>query len=389
MLKCQKQHFEIPEDICYLNTAYMSPLLSESVKIGHKALLKKLRPYELEIDDFFVPVDQLKQSFAQLVDVDNHQRNVIIPSVSYGMANISQNIPLSENDEIVIVSEQFPSNVYPWMELSKNRGSKLITVDSPDNFFRKGDLWTEKIIDAINTRTKVVALPHVHWSEGIIFNLKAISQKVHTVGGYLIIDGTQSIGALPFSVKDIQPDALIVSGYKWLMGPYGLGIAYYGERFDDGVPFENNWINRLNSEDFASLVNYQDRYKPYSNRYGVGESSNFASIPILQYAIDKISEWTPEGIQDYCGFITNQTIAQLNEYGYDISSEGQRSNHLFGIKIPASLSADMLKETFRKNNIYVSFRGNYIRVSPFVFNDSTDLQQLCDALIHAITHSMV
>jgi len=73
----------------------------------------------------------------------------------------------------------------------------------------------------------------------------------------LIIDGIQSIGTLPFSVKEIQPDALICAGYKWLLGPYSIGLAYYSDTFANGFPIEENWINRKNSEDFGGLVNYE------------------------------------------------------------------------------------------------------------------------------------
>ena len=71
----------------------------------------------------------------------------------------------------------------------------------------------------------------VHWADGTIFDLEKIREKTNKVGAMLIIDGTQSIGTMPFDLKKVKPDALICAAYKWLMGPYGFGVAYYGNNY--------------------------------------------------------------------------------------------------------------------------------------------------------------
>ncbi|NBC06158.1 MAG: aminotransferase class V-fold PLP-dependent enzyme, partial [Bacteroidetes bacterium] len=86
--------------------------------------------------------------------------------------------------------------------------------------------WNEAILDAIDERTALVSLAHVHWADGTLFDLPAIRQRATEAGALLVIDGTQSVGALPFDIQEIQPDALICAAYKWLMGPYTTGLAY-------------------------------------------------------------------------------------------------------------------------------------------------------------------
>jgi selenocysteine lyase/cysteine desulfurase len=108
-----------------------------------------------------------------------------------------------------------------------------------------------------------------------------------------VVDGTQSVGALPFDVRRVRPDALIVASYKWMMGPYSLGLAYYGERFDGGVPLEETWMGRKGSEDFSALVDYVDDYQPGALRYDVGERSNFALMPMLTAALELLLAWKP------------------------------------------------------------------------------------------------
>jgi selenocysteine lyase/cysteine desulfurase len=245
----------------------------------------------------------------------------------------------------------------------------------------RGKVWNERLLDAIDQQTKLVALGHVHWADGTLFNLKEIRKRTKEVGALLIIDGTQSVGAFPFDVKEIQPDALVCAGYKWLMGPYSLGLAYYGEYFDHGKPIEENWINRLNSENFAGLVNYETTYQPGSLRYEVGEHSNFILLPMLLQALKQINEWKPKAIQQYCTGITRKPIALLREAGFWVEEESYRGQHLFGLRLPATAKTEKIKKALLKNKISVSFRGDAIRVSPHLYNSEADMMKLARVLV--------
>ncbi|MBL4593932.1 MAG: aminotransferase class V-fold PLP-dependent enzyme, partial [Flavobacteriales bacterium] len=236
----QKEKFNLSKDVIYLNTAYSAPLSKEAEQIGIEALSKKCRPNEYNGSDFFEPVEKLKTLFAQLIDVPNPQNIAIIPSVSYGIATVASNVCLNEGDEIIVIGEQFPSNIYSWKRVADKSNSTIITVSAPETTSNRGQLWNESILNAINENTAVISIPNVHWADGTIFNLKAIREKATANNALLIIDGTQSIGAMPFSVEEIKPDAVICAGYKWLMGPYSLGLAYYGEYFNNGIPIEEN-----------------------------------------------------------------------------------------------------------------------------------------------------
>jgi selenocysteine lyase/cysteine desulfurase len=221
---------------------------------------------------------------------------------------------------------------------------------------------------------------NIHWSNGCLFNLKAISEKAKSHNALLIIDGSQSIGALPFSVKDIQPDALICAGYKWLFGPYGCAYGYFGSYFDNGNPIEENWTNRLNSEDFAGLTNYQPEYKPKANRYSVGESGNFIYVRMQIAALKQVLEWTPKAIQAYCKQISSEAAVELKGLGCEIEDDNYRTHHLFGIKLPESIDLHALKKDLFSKNVFVSFRGTYIRISCHLFNTAEDFKPLIKCL---------
>ena len=378
MLVNQSDKFDLPDDVNYLNGAFMSPLLKEEASIGEHAVRKKLRPYQISVADFFTDVQKVREEFSQLINGNDPARIVMIPSVSYGIANVTNNIQLNGR-KIILVSNQFPSNVYPWLELAKRQGGRVELIEPPDDWESRGEQWNESLLNTIDDHTAVVAIAHVHWADGTRFNLEAIREKTRRHDALLIIDGTQSIGVLPFDLSKFEPDALICAGYKWLLGPYGLGVAYYGDAFDAGKPVEENWINRKGSDDFAALVDYDEDYQQGSLRYGMGEQSNFILVPMLLRALQQLNEWQPENIQAYCQSITEGPIEQLRNFGFWIEEEAFRSAHLFGIR-HSRLDAEQLKQKLDQENIHVSLRGNAIRVAPYVHNTEDDLYQLADVL---------
>jgi selenocysteine lyase/cysteine desulfurase len=372
----QRSKFSIPTGATYLNCAYMSPLLISVERAGIEGIVRKRNPLTISPDDFFKTTDLVRAEFAKLIHCPTPNRIVVIPSASYGLANVTKNIRLDKGDKIIVAAEQFPSNFYPWQRRCLDAQARLQVITPPDTLMSRGRMWNERILEAIDKTTRVVALGHVHWADGTRFDLEKIRIRTREVGALLVIDGTQSVGAMPFDVQKIQPDALVCSGYKWLMGPYSIGLAYYGEYFDAGIPVEENWINRKDSEDFTRLVNYEADYQPGALRYEVGEHSNFILVPMLLTALKQINQWGPENIQAYCKKISEPMIESLLQKRFWIEDTAYRGHHLFGVRFPKGFSIDTLKQALKKKKISVSFRGDSMRISPNVYNSEEDFDKL-------------
>ena len=375
-LNCQKDKFKLEDHITYLNGAYMSPSLKSVEKAGHIAVTQKCKPYEIKAEDFFVHSERLRKLFAQLIDASDYRNTAIIPSASYGLATVANNIKLQADDEIILVDEQFPSNVYIWQKLALQNNASLKVISAPSKGVNRAKTWNKNILDGISSKTALVAMPPAHWADGTSFDLKAIREKTRQYKALLVLDGSQFIGAAPFSVQKIQPDALITVAYKWLLGPYSMGMAYYSDTFNEGEPIEESWINRYNSEDFTRLVNYESRYQPKAGRYNMGEYSNFINTPMLIKSIEQLLEWNPKNIQTYCDAISRSAIDHLKNLGCFIEQNDYRTKHLFGVYLPDHIHLEKLKACFSENNVFVSFRGNAIRISPNVYNDAQDFERL-------------
>jgi selenocysteine lyase/cysteine desulfurase len=373
-IACQRHLFDIPDDVAYLNCAYMSPLMSHVRAAGEAGLARKARPWELTTADFYDDSDALRAAFAGLINAKPDDI-AIVPAVSYGVSTAARNLPLDAGQSILVVEDQFPSNVYPWRERAREVGAEVRTVARPAD-----GGWTRAVLEAIDERTAIVALPHCHWTDGGLFDIQQISDRCRERAIALSLDVTQSLGVLSLDVSLIRPDFLSCAAYKWLMGPYSLGFLYASERWQaQGRPIEHNWIQRRNSSDFARLVDYQDEFEPGARRFDVGERSNFALVPAAQSAIRQILEWGVDNVRDTIEAMADGIVERVRPLGLSALPKALRAPHYLGLQLQAGLPAGLLPE-LAKRNVYVSVRGSSIRVTPHVYNTEADVDRFIEAL---------
>ena len=358
----------------------MSPISTAVEAAGVAGVARKRAPSRLTPNDFFTEAARARALFARLVNVGDASRIAIIPAASYGLAIAARNLPAARGQNIVVTHEQFPANVHVWRKLASVRGVEMRVVHPPDVVDGRGRGWNSRVLDAIDARTAIVAIGHVHWTDGTRFDLEAIGAQARHVGAALVVDGTQSVGAMPFDVARIQPDALVVATYKWLMGPYSMGFAYLGPRFDGGEPLEETWSGRAGSENFKELVHYRDDYQPGAIRYDVGERTNFALMPMAIAALEQVLEWQPARVQEYCTTLTAPLFDRVRALGYTVEDAAYRGAHLFGLRAPAGTDIVAIGDTLRARKVHVSLRGSAIRVAPHVYNDARDVDALLAAL---------
>ena len=381
MLSCQRSRFTLPDGVHYLNCAYMAPLAAAVRVAGIQGIDRRMAPHLIRPEDFFDESHHLRCLFSRVVNIPDPNRVAIVPSVSYGLASVARNVPAARGDNVVILEEQFPSNVYAWRRLCAERGLELRTIEAPSRDTRGRALeWNIRLLSSIDRRTALVSVPHVHWADGTLFDLERVGERARNCDALLAVDGTQSVGAMPFDVQRIRPDALVCAGYKWLLGPYSMGLAYYGPAFDEGAPIEENWITRRGSEAFAELVRYRDEYQPAAIRYDVGERSNFVLVPMLAAALELVLEWTVPAIQDYCRQLTADLTGTLRERGHWVEEPRWRGGHLFGVRVRDAVDRTRLAERLHERQVAVSFRGDAIRVAPHLYNDADDTGALLDAI---------
>ena len=373
--------FQIDPGVHYLNCAYMSPLPDSVEAAGRVGLARKRRPWTIGTSDFFTEADQARHAFASVLGARSADGVAILPSVSYGMAIVARNLPMVSGQTIVVAAEQFPSNVHPWRRLASRRGGYVRAIAAPDLREGRGEAWNEALYDAIDERTALVALGHVHWADGTRFDLVRLARRAREVGAWFVVDATQSLGALAFPLQEVQPDAVVCAGYKWLFGPYGLAFGWFGATLREGEPIEETWAGRRGSDDFRRLVQYTDAYADGAARYDVGQRANFITLPMAIEALRLVRDWSPDRIQAHAAGLWAPVLEPLRAAGFAIELETWRAAHLVGVRPDPGADIGALAARLQERRVMVSMRGRAIRVSPHLYNTPADMQALVGALL--------
>ena len=371
-LPSQRHLFELPDDVAYLRCAASAPQLRRVHEAGRLGLAKKARPWVTGPYEAFGQVEEARQAFAGLIgaSADDIALN---PSASYGISVAARNLPVGPGRTVVVLDRQFPSHVYAWRESVRHGGGTIVPVPCPDD----GD-WTGAVIAAIDERTAVAALPQCHWTDAATIDLVAIGARCRAVGAALVLDLSQSLGAVPFDVTAVQPDFMVTVAEKWLLGPLQMAFLYAAPRWHDARPIEFNWIARRDSEDFNRLVDYRDEYQPGARRFDVGQRGNFVSVPMATEALRQIHDWGVATIAATIRPLIDRVVAGGRELGLSATPENLRASHMVGLRgtgLDGSLAGKLASE-----GVYVSVRDNAIRVAPHVYNEPRDIDRLFTAL---------
>jgi selenocysteine lyase/cysteine desulfurase len=370
MIPCQRHLFDIPDDVAYLNCAYMSPLMKPALEAGIAGLTRKAHAWEITPDKFFLGSDEFRATAAQLVDCSADDI-AIVPSASYGIATAARNLPVKKNQSILVLEEQFPSHYYCWQRRAEETGASLKVVAWPEN-----NDWTAAVLDALTPDVAIAALPHVQWTSGGRLDLVRIGEGCRKLGAALALDLTQSLGALPFSMREVQPDFAVAASYKWLLGPYSVGLLYVAPKRQSGIPLEENWIQRGNARDFSSLILYTDDYDAGARRFDMGERSNFALLPVAVRAMKQLLDWDVAQVSETAGALSRRLAEAAAEIGFSAPAEPLRAPHYLALRRQTAIPRE-LPEMLAREKVFVSIRGSSIRVAPNVYNTVAD----CDRLI--------
>ncbi|MEZ5984369.1 MAG: aminotransferase class V-fold PLP-dependent enzyme [Hyphomonas sp.] len=377
MIPNQRHLFDIPEDVTYFNTATMGPMTKASVEAGQKGLARKLHPWTIPDTDFFADTERLRPRLAELIGADT-DGIAFSPSVSYSLATAAKNLPLSKGQEILLLEDQFPSNVYAWRDLAKQTGAQIRTIGTRGN-----ETLSDALLSAIGPETGLVAAANVRWTDGALLDLAAIGKRCRDVGAALVLDLTQSCGALPFDVQEVQPDFVAVAAYKWLLSPYATGFLYVAPQHRGGVPLEQNWITREGASNFARLIDYTDAYAPGAQRFDMGERSNFALLPAFESAIRTVLGWGVSNIAETLGARNAALAERLAGIGLACPPASERGAHYLCPLLPESVPAD-LTARLKEDGIFVSRRGDRLRITQHLFTTDADVEHFIARLAHHI-----
>lgn len=377
-IKAAAHLFEIPAGITYLNCSNMSPQLKSVTAAGLDAVRIKATPWTYTGANWFSSAEELRTLAGKVLGI-GADSVALVPAVSYGMAIAAANVEINAGDSIILLAQAFPSNVFTWREAARKHNAHIVTVER-----EPGTGWTEAILRAITDRTAVVCVPRCHWMDGSVVDLDRVGERARRVGAALVIDVSQSLGAVPLDIGRIQPDFLVSVGYKWLLGPYGLSYLYASPKWQQaGVPIEQSWMPRRGSDDFARINDYCDEFQAGARRFDMGQFTQFVLAPMASAALQQILDWGIASIEQSLSHLTDEIAERAVAAGYDVAPAEQRSRHMLGIRFRNGLPAN-LAAALSAAKVYVSIRGDSVRVSPHLYNTTADIDRLFAAIASCV-----
>jgi selenocysteine lyase/cysteine desulfurase len=376
-LGSQRHLFEVPDEVAYFNTANMSPLLRAVREAGESGLARRARPWLVASADWFEDVERLRGAYARILGADADSV-ALVPATSYGLAIAARNIRATPDDQVVVLDQEYPSNYYTWRRFCRQTGAQLVVVKREG-----GATWTDAVLGQITEQTRVLAVPNVHWTDGSLLDLDAVVPTARRVGAAVAIDASQSLGAMPLDVSRLRPDFVVSVGYKWLLGPLGVGCLYVDEQHRQGEPLEENWINRAGSDDFAALVDYTEDYQAGARRFDVGERTSFGLVPMAIAAAEQLLDWTIAEVAASLRATTDEIAQHVRALGLATPSPGQRGPHMLGIDVPRE-AAGAIASRLSDGGVVASVRGSSLRIAPHLHTTRDDLDRLANVLTAAV-----
>lgn len=362
--------FPILEKYVFLNAASLCPIPEPSRKamadIAEEISLSAYMGYE----KWKTTVAETRKLASSIVGADEDEI-AFIRNTADGVSLVASGYPFVPGDEVVINDLEFPSNVYPWLNLAR-KGVVVKTVKS-----QNGRITPDMIAREVTARTKIVAISTAQYATGYRADLAALGQMAREKGFLLFVDAIQSLGALPMDVKKLGVDFLSCGGHKWLCAPEGIGVFYCARERLDLLELTRVGWNTVKDPYNFSKIDFTP--KPTAGRFEEG-TMNIIGVYGLRESLKTVMMFGVDRNEAQILSLTGQLAEGLRSRGYGIISpmgEGERSGILIFTASAKNENAEVVKR-LNSAGVMVMERGGGVRVAPHFFNTKSDIQRLLD-----------
>ena len=377
MLGSQRDLFEMPRHICYLNSASWSPLPLKTLEAGRAAVGRKGTPWTLEPAFANRQHERARTAAARLIGADPADI-ALIPSISYGVATAAKLLTIDRGARIIVLADDHSSPVLEWQTRADAQGFTVETVGRPDD----GD-WTSAVLAAIERTgappVGLASISSVHWSDGGWLDIERIGAALRQQGARFLVDATQSAGVLSMDVKRLDPDFVIFPTYKWLLGPYGRAFLYVAKRHQEGVPLEQTSAGRRDVRAENAVYFTDTSYVPDARRFDMGERDHFVSMEMASIGMEMLAGWGAAAVAQRLRMLTDRIAEGVSRLGVSMPERSVRAPHILCLGFKDGMPSGLI-EGLASEDVYVAARLGRLRISPHVFNDEADADRLVGAL---------
>ncbi|WP_353212851.1 aminotransferase class V-fold PLP-dependent enzyme [Rhodovarius sp.] len=370
MLACQRDEFDIPRDVAYLNAASWSPLPRAVQEAGRAGIARKAQPWSITGAHIAGQCSRARNAAARLIGAAAEDI-ALIPSISYGVAMAGRILPIPAGSRVLVLGDDHSSPVLEWLQHAPRGGYVVESVARPAN----GD-WTATLLEAIArpgaAPLALVSISSVHWADGGLIDLAAVAQAQRAAGAMLLVDATHHAGVLPLDVVALDPDILIFPTYKWVLGPYGRAFLYIARRWQDGVPLEQTGSSRRRVSSETTPYMADLGFTDGAQRFDMGERDHVIGLEMASVGMELMAEWGTAAISARLSWLNGLLAEGLAGSGVELPPPATRAPHVLSLGFPGGMRPGLI-EALAERQIHVAPRLGRLRISPHVYNDEADV----------------
>jgi selenocysteine lyase/cysteine desulfurase len=328
---------------------------------------------------WYAEIQQLRALCAGLINAEPREI-AFIKNTSEGLSIVSHGLDWQWGDRIVTTDIEYPANIYPWMEVVRARGAKLVMVKeeiAPDG---RRHVPVEKILEeAANPRTRLVSLSHVEFASGQRHDIAKIGALCRSKGKLLCVDAIQSVGVLPVDVKAMQIDYLSADGHKWMLGPEGAGFFYCrGALIERTRPLMIGWMNVINAMAYGS---YDYTLRSDAGRFECG-TYNVPGLLALKASLEIIRNAGITAVATRVKHLTDHLERGLISRGYGIVSPraAQQWSGIVSFFSMKHRHEEIVRTLRKEHQVELAVREGRLRASPHFYNTNEQIDRLLELL---------
>jgi cysteine desulfurase / selenocysteine lyase len=368
----KKEWFEI-EDATYLNTSAHAAMPRVTLRAVQNSIEANKFPHHMDDDVFFEAPIRIRASLSKMIGA-RPEEIAVTAGAGTGVAAVAHLLTWKPGDEVITAKGEFPLQYATWKPMEEREGVKLTIVAPRGRFITADDL-----IAAMTPRTRVVSVSHVRFDDGSLLDAARVAAACHAQGALLVLDVSQSCGAVPMDVHDLDADFLVCAGYKWLLSPYGTGFFWAkSEHQDIGRPGPFSWTSQA-TDSFFELSYVDPKPSRSAKRWDSGEAATYFNFNLaaMDASVDFVLRAGPELVREHNRKLMELLFERLPKgcvVASPLDSAQRGPCGSFTAQTPETTVA--LYQKLQKENVIVSLREGRIRVSPHLFNSERDINRL-------------
>ncbi len=355
----------------FLNFAGHAAMPRVAVEAACASAALKGRPVGGDAAGFFDTSERVRASLAQLLGASPGDI-ALTTGAGPGAAIVALGLTWRPGDEVLILEGDFPTHWAAWAPMQARDGLKVRAVR------RSGDL-VDDVLEALGPSTRLVSISHVGFDDGALLDAARLCAECRRRDVLVLLDASQSCGAVPLNVQALGADFIIGVGYKYLLGPWGLGFLWASaERRAAMRPAPFNWLSqdvRLFSElDFARPAASVE-----ARRWDAAQMTGPYNINLAAFAasLDQVVAWGPDRVLAHGRRLIERLFSGLPAGCRATSPRLAAERGPIGSFAAADdAGTDDLYAALQRERIIVSRRGGAIRVAPHLLNDDADIDRL-------------